>query len=120
MLVSDILPRHSIAPAADEAEVRGLIVRMLTSINTTASILGIPMECCSGGSGKSMSFTDLLVRPAGAQSDPNSLSSQVFGAIEVKGDWEFQLEWGERLEDALHDPERNGEIVQAIQQVGCR
>ncbi|CAL8468906.1 g8447 [Coccomyxa elongata] len=118
VMVSDIRPGHSYKPAADEAEVRGCLVYMMfTSINTTARILGIAMNFCSGGSERSMSFTDLLVRPAGAQSNPNSLSSQVFGVIEVKGDWEFQLERGERLEEALHDPNRSGEIVQAIQQV---
>ena len=37
----------------------------------------------------------------------------------MKGDWQFQLKRGERLEDALHDPKRIGGIVQAIQQVGA-
>ena len=62
--VGSILPCNSIAPAADEAEVRGCIVRMFRSINTTAEILGIPMEHCSGGDGRTMSFTDLLAHGA--------------------------------------------------------
>ncbi len=106
-----------VRPAADEAEVRGCVVLLFNSINATAEMLGIPMECWNGGSARSLSFTDLLVRPAGAQTDTGALSSQVFGTIEVKGDWQFQLERGERLEDALHDRKRIGGIVQAVQQV---
>lgn len=117
--VCDILPGESMKSAADECEVRGRVVSLLDSVNTTAMRLKVPVECTGGGSGRSMSFTDLVVRPAGAQSNPADLSSQILGTGEVKGDWQFQLERGERLEDALHDPERIGGVVQAIQQVGA-
>ena len=118
--VGNILPGKSVPPAADECEVRGhVVVSLLHSVNTTAERLEIPVQCNGGGSGRSMSFTDLVVRPAGAQSNPADLSSQILGTGEVKGDWQFQLKRGERLEDALHDPKRIGGIVQAIQQVGC-
>ena len=117
--VGNILPGKSVLSAADECEVRGRVVSLLDSVNTTAERLEIPVQCTGGGSGRSMSFTDLVVRPAGAQSNLADLSSQILGTGEVKGDWQFQLKRGERLEDALHDPKRIGGIVQAIQQVGC-
>ena len=90
---------------------------MLDSVNDTAERLEIPVQCTGGGSGRSMSFTDLVVRPTGAQSNLADLSSQILGTGEVKGDWQFSLKRGERLEDALHDPKRIGGIVQAVQQV---
>lgn len=107
----------SMMPAADESEVRGSVVYLFQSVNRTAIKLGIPAEYTGGGGGRSLSFTDLLMRPAGALSDPADLSSQVLGTVEVKGDWQFSLQQGERLEDALHDPRRVGDIVQAVQQV---
>ena len=117
--VGNILPGKSLLPAADKWEVRGHVASLLNSVNTTAKRLEIPVQCNGGGNGRSMSFTDLVVRPAGAQSNPADLSSQILGTGQVKGDWQFQLKRGERLEDALHDPERIGSIVQAIQQVGA-
>ena len=117
--VSRILPRGSVLSAADECEVRGRVVIMLDSVNDIAQRLNIPVQCTGGGSGRSMCFTDLVVRPTGAQSNPANLSSQILGTGEVKGDWQFQLKRGERLEDALHDPKRIGNIVQTIQQVGA-
>ena len=68
--VGNILPGESILSAADECEVRGAVVSLLASVNTTAKRLEIPVQCIGGGSGGSMSFTDLVVRPAGAQSNP--------------------------------------------------
>lgn len=108
---------YTFRSAADESEVRGRVIGILDGVNKIAEMLGIPMKCSGGGSGRSMSFTDLVVRPADGQTDPNSVSSQIFGTVEVKGDWQFQLNRGERLEDALHDPKRTGAVV--IQQVGA-
>ena len=107
----------SLPSAADQREVRGYVVSLLTSVNTVARKSGIPAQYTTGGSGRSMSFIDLLVRPAGAQSNPANVSGQVLGTGRVKGDWEFELKQGERLEDALHDPDRSVAIVQSIQQV---
>ena len=114
---SRILPGGSVLSAAHECEVRGRVVIMLDSVNDIAERLNIPVQCTGGGSGRSMSFTDLVVRPTGAQSNLADLSSQILGTVEVKGDWQFSLKRGERLEDALHDPKRIEGIVQAVQQV---
>ena len=119
--VYSFLPgKNSMRPAADECEVRGnVVINLLNTVNETAVLLGIPIECDGGGSGRSMSFTDLVVRPAGAETSLADLSSQIFGTGEVKGKWQFQLQRGERLEDALHDPKRIGDVVQAVQQVSA-
>ena len=117
--VYDIMADKSMDPAADEGEVRGLVVIvLLKSVNTAAKRLGIAAQYAGGGSGRSLSFTDLVVRPAGAHSDSADLSKQILGTGRVKGDWQWELRRGERLQDALHDPERSEGIVQAVQQVG--
>ncbi|KAK9829488.1 hypothetical protein WJX72_006168 [[Myrmecia] bisecta] len=105
-------------PAADEGEVRGRVLSLLDSINDVAEVLGIPVECTGGGSGgRSSSFTDLVVRLTGSPTDPAHLSALILGPARVKGDWQFNLERGETLEAALHDPERIAETVLAVQQV---
>ena len=117
--VGNVLPGKIVLSAADECEVRGRVVSLLDSINTTAETLEIPVQCTGGGSGRSMSFTDLVVRPAGAQSNPADLSSQILGTGEVKGDWQFQLKRGERLEDALHDPRGLGALCKPSSRWGA-
>ena len=104
-------------PAADEAEVRGCVVTFVQSANDLAELLDIQVECMGGGSGRSTSFTDLVVRRAGLLSNPASLSSSVLGTGEVKGIWQFRLRRGERLEDALSDPKKIDRILQPLQQV---
>ncbi|EIE18322.1 hypothetical protein COCSUDRAFT_60291 [Coccomyxa subellipsoidea C-169] len=114
-----ILPSasHTVRSAADEAEVRGRVLSLLDSINDVAEVLGIPVECTSGGSGRSSSFTDLVVRLTGSATNPAHLSALILAAGEVKGNWQFELERGETLEAALHDPKRIVKIVLAVQQV---
>ena len=114
---SRVLPGATIDPAADEVEVRGAVVALLHSVNDIAQVLRIPVRCAGGGGERSVSFADLVLRPAGALSDPAGLSGQILGTGAVKGDWDFRLERGERLEAALHDPERGAAIVQSVQQV---
>jgi len=114
-----VKPSSRYSSAASKIKVMSCVFSLLENVSEIADILKIPVECCGGGSGRSMSFTDLVVRPAGACSDPAHVSSQILGTGEVKGDWDFSLKRGERLEDALHDPDRIGGIVQAVQQVSA-
>ncbi len=66
-------PRASIMPdgpqtvfsAADELEVGGPVVALLQSVNEVAKVLGIRTECVGGGSGRSASFTNLVMRRTG-------------------------------------------------------
>ena len=116
--VCSVVPSSSVPSAADEAEVRGRVVSLLDSLNAIAEAVGIPVHCTGGGSGRSASVADLVVRPAGAHSNPMDLSSQIYGTGEVKSDWQFKLYPGERLEEPLHDPKRIDNILLAIQQVG--
>lgn len=87
------------------------------SINDVAKLLGVQVKRTGNGSGRSMSFTDLVVRPADAQSDSARLSSQILATGEVKGECQFQLKRAASLQDVLQDPGRIGAVVQAIQQV---
>lgn len=78
--------------------------------------MGIGAKCVGGGSGRSLSFTDLVVRIRGQSSNPEHLSALVLGAGEVKGAWQLDLQRGEKLEDMLHDPKRIDTCVLALQQ----
>ena len=109
-------PGLGISSPADECEVRGALVAVLQSINDAAKILDIGAECVGGGSGRSLSFTDLIVRKRGQSSNPQHLSASVLGAGEVKGAWQLDLQRGDKLEDMLHDPARIETCVMALQQ----
>ena len=115
-----IVPGESISfSAADECEVRGCIMAFICGLNQAAKIIGIGVECVGGGSGRSTSFMDLILRLRGRTSDPNHLSCLILGAVEVKGSWQFQLERGEKLEDLLSKPERLASCLLALQQASC-
>ena len=69
-----------------------------------------------GGGGRSLTFTDLVVRQRGRSSNPKHLSALVIGAGEVQGAWQLELQRGEKLEDMLRDPKRIDTCVSALQQ----
>lgn len=102
--------------AAKESEVRGVIMNLLYSINKAAQVLGIMAECIGGGSGRTTSLMDLLLRKSGQLSDPERLSSLVLGAGQVKGQWQLDLQPRETLEAVLRDPERADAVLLALQQ----
>lgn len=81
-----------ISSAADESEVRGAIMLFLYSTNEAAKLLGIGVECVGGGSGRSSSFTDLVVRRTGQPTSPSQLSLLILGPGEVKGIWQLSLQ----------------------------
>ena len=94
-----------ISSAADESEVRGAIMSFLYSINEAANLLGSGRELpLGGGSGRSSSFTDLIVRRTGQPTSPSQLSLLNLGAGEVKRIWQLSLQPGETLEVVLRDP----------------
>ena len=109
-------PGLGISSPADECEVRGALITIMHGINNAAQIIGIGAECVGGGSGRSLSFTDLVVRKRGQPSNPQHLSALVLGAGEVKGAWQLNLQRGEKLEDMLRDPKRIDTCVLALQQ----
>ena len=82
----------------------------------TAKLLGIGVECVVGGSGRSSSFTDLVVRRTGQPTSPSQLSLLILGAGEVKGIGQLSLQPGETLEVVLHDPTRIDSFLLALQQ----
>ena len=104
-------------PAADAAEVRGCFMNVMYELNQWAADLGLDVECVGGGSGRSVSFTDVVLRLRQRQhSDPKHVSCSILGVGEIKGSWEFQLQRGEKLEILLQDPERIDEFILALQQ----
>lgn len=109
-------PGLGISSPADECEVAGALVTIMHGINNAAQIMGIGAKCVGGGSGRSLSFTDLVVRQRGRSSNPEHLSALVLGAGEVKGAWQLSLQRGEKLEDMLGDPNRIDTCVLALQQ----
>ena len=108
---------RAVAPAADEADVRGVIYVAVQGVNAAAAHLGIKAEYAGGGSGRSSSLTDLVVRKSGEQSDLQPLSRLVLGAVEIKGSWQFSLQRGETLKALVHDRERIDGVLLALQQV---
>ena len=86
-------PRRGIRPgrppvqaAADESEVRSLITELADSLNELAEDINITARLSGGGSNRSSSFTDLVVRPAEQVTDPLHLSNLIWAVGEVKGD----------------------------------
>lgn len=59
-----------------------------------------------GGSGRTTTFMDLVVRKTGQPSDPKQLSALVLGAGRVKGIWQLALQQGDTMDSMLHDPKR--------------
>ncbi len=55
-------------------------------------------------------------RKPGAERSAADLNG-ILGTGGVRCDWEFKLERGERLEEAMRDPRRGKDIVQAVQEV---
>ncbi|DBB14137.1 TPA: hypothetical protein ACH3X3_001089 [Trebouxia sp. C0006] len=74
------------------------------------------LECVGGGSGRSSSFTDLVVRRTGQPTSPSQLSLLILGAGEVKGISQLSLQPGETLEVVLRDPTRIDAFLLALQQ----
>ena len=108
---------NSIIAPADECEVRGALITAMLKVNNIAEILGIGVECVGGGSGRALSFTDLVVRRRGQVSNQDHLSALILGAGEIKGNWQLNLREGEQLQDMIRDPKRLDTCVLALQQV---
>lgn len=73
-------------------------------------------EYKDGGSGRSVSFTDMLLRVRGTSSkeDPSQL---LVGVLEVKGHWQFKLPEGMTLQQGLEDDAQSANVIQVVQQV---
>ena len=89
---------------------------MTECINKMAEALGLGAVVIDG-TGRSGTSADLVIRPVGAVSNNTDLSKFVLGVGAVRCNQDFELERGERLEDALQDPERAPVIAKAIQEV---
>ena len=110
-------PLSPLKPVSDEAEVRAHVTNLTHSVNEIAARIGISAECVGGGSGRSSSFTDLVVRQTGLASDPQHLSAIIWGVGEVKGDWQLSIKRGLELFDAMRSEAELGGFLPGLQQV---
>ncbi len=109
----------SFEAVADQADVFGIMMNLMYRVNDMLKQLGKSIRWVGGGGGRSMSYTDFIVRLTSSQSSLTDMSRQVLATILVKGDWDFDLKRGESLEDALNDPQRSEAITAAVQEVGA-
>jgi hypothetical protein len=75
------------------------------------------VEYTGGGSGRSLSNTDLLLRCKGTTSK-DAASRLILGAVEVKGKWQLSLSGSDNMVDVLQDSKKAKMAVEVIQQVG--
>ncbi|EFJ43379.1 hypothetical protein VOLCADRAFT_96484 [Volvox carteri f. nagariensis] len=98
LLAGDQPTDQGFQAAADEAEVRAPMQAMAQLVNSVAASMHIQGRLKGGGSGRGISSTDYIIQlrhgDIGQQKQQqyNSPSWDVYGCIEVKGDWQFPLE----------------------------
>jgi len=115
--------------AADESEVRGPMSLVSLIPNAVAEDMGLSMELVGGGSNRSASCIDWVVRKRAAEMqlalgstpprherlDVQVCSDRIFGGLEIKGDWQWDLQEGE--DPAMLPPERKVALEPAFQQL---
>lgn len=72
-------------------------------MNQLAHDIGITAQLAGGGSSRSSSFTDLVVRQEGQVTDPQHLCDLIWAVGEVKGDWQLSVKRGLELSSAVHN-----------------
>lgn len=77
------------------------------------------VEYIDGGSGRSLSFTDMLVRKRGV-SDSKHPSNLVIGVVEIKGYWQLKMDGSRSLLDCLQDEQLGPSAANVMQQVIAR
>lgn len=75
-------------------------------------------EFVNGGSGRSASFTDMLVRKRGVSSQKDA-SRLVLAVFEVKGSWQLKLDGTRPLQEVLAHEELGPSVIEVIQQVSA-
>jgi len=94
-----------------------LMVRQLTLVCDLLA-MAADTEFVDGGSGRSASFTDMLVRKRGTSSYEDA-SRLVLAVIEVKGSWQLKLDGTMSLQEVLADEELGPSVIKVIQQVSA-
>ena len=64
---------------------------------------GLEQSAWGGGSGRPLSFTDLVVRKRTHSSNNKHFSSLVLGVGEVKGAWQLDMQPGDKLEEGTQN-----------------
>lgn len=113
--------RNGLQPAADEIAVRGALEQVLfPQINDLALKLGMDFIYDSGGSGRSFSYTDLVIidkSQSQSSTAPLDLSHRVYGNGEAKGPWQWDL-GNDSFEEALNrDTKKQKMCTDVLQQL---
>ncbi|WIA20003.1 hypothetical protein OEZ85_005875 [Tetradesmus obliquus] len=108
-------PEVMLNGAADESYVQACLIRAVEGVSEVAADLGIGTEYIDGGSGRSASFTDMLVRKCGTSVYADA-SRLVLGVFEVKGSWQLKLDGNMSLQAALADENLGPSVAKVIQQ----
>jgi hypothetical protein len=108
-------------PCSDEVGVRGALEHLLfPSIKKLVVGLGCPLRDLSGGSGRSYSYTDLVILDASVpqpQGNRKELSNRVYGNGEAKGPWQWSMPLSQELDEALAECRDPKKFVEPIQQL---
>ena len=97
VLVAGLPEEQSFDPAAEECEIRAPLQNASRLLNAVAKRMGIMVRLEGGGSGRSCSFTDYVIKvhkQARSQAHGNDLSLDVLGNVEIKGAWQWLMELG--------------------------
>ena len=112
---------YPLAPCADEVGVRGALETLLfPAVEMLAALLHIPFAFRSGGSGRSYSYTDMVIFDLSAPQDVGEqmeLSHRVYGNGEAKGPWQWEVQGAGNLLDVLQDKKKGAKTIEIVQQL---
>ncbi len=112
---SSIIPRTQREAAAPE--IRMHLSMFTESVNDIAEALSISVRVSGGGDARGIAHADMVMRFASAHSDRAGLSKEILGTVVVTSSSELQINRGERLEEALLDPQRREGLTALLQKV---
>ena len=118
MSPSDLYP---LAPCANEVGVRGALETLLfPAVEMLVAQLDIPFASRSDGSGRSYSYTDMVILdksfPQGT-GERMELSHKVYGNGEAKDPWQWEVQGGGNLLEVLQDAKKAAKTVETMQQL---
>ncbi|KAI5055998.1 hypothetical protein GOP47_0029519 [Adiantum capillus-veneris] len=118
--VMDVFADAPLESAADEIGVRVAIESvMFPRINKLAAKFNIPWRYVQGGSGRSLSYTDIVIMSDDPQPTGNrrELSRRIFGNGEVKGPWQWEILRDVTYAARLIDKKKGQAMKEVLQQL---
>ena len=120
IVVAGLPAEQSFDAAAEECEIRAPLQNASRLLNAVAESMGLMVRLEGGGSGRSCSFTDYVIkvhkkaRSQGGRTHKKDLSLDVLGDVEVKGPWQWLMELGANI-SSMTEEELKG-LEPALQQ----